>query len=205
MAQVSYSGQFPMEKLSLALHTIPLSFWFFRFLLDLFFSYMIYNWVSTVISYFSGTSSSSNQYKSGSSFKAKHEENKQDLDELSEEHVDDGSLSREDVQTVMKNLGLFYQPEDLNLQEKFSSDEFSHMFEEKEVSLDEVKDAFDVYDDNKDGFIDAMELHRVVKALGLNQNSDMDKCKRMISVFDENGDGRIDFEEFMNLMDESFD
>lgn len=193
-----------MEKFSLALHTIPLSFWFFRFL-ELFVSYMIYNWISTVISYFS--SSSSILYKSGlsGSFKAKHEETNQDFDKLSEDHVEDGSLSREDVETVMKNLGLVYQPDGLNLQERFSSDEFSHMFEEKEASFDEVKDTFDVFDDNKDGFVDATELQRVVRALGLSENSDMENCKRMISVFDENGDGRIDFEEFVKLMDESFD
>lgn len=191
-----------MEKLSLALHTIPLSFWFFRFL-ELFFSYMIYNWISAVISYFSRSSSSSIIYKSGfsGSFREKHEKTNQDCDKLSEEHVDDGSLSREDVEMVMKNLGLFYQPEDLNLQERFSPDEFSDMFKEKEASLDEIKDAFDVFDDNNDGFIDAIELQKVVRALGLNENSEMENCKRMISVFDENGDGRIDFEEFVNLMD----
>ncbi|KAL8124576.1 putative calcium-binding protein CML45 [Apium graveolens] len=202
MVQVSNLGQFPMERLSLALHTIPLSFWFFRFL-ELFFSYMIYNCISTVLSYFSRSSSSSIIYKSGlsGSFKARREGTNQDFDKLCEEHVDDGSLSREDVETVMNNLGIFYQPEDLNLRERFSSDEFSDMFEEKEASLDEVKDAFDVFDDNHDGFIDAIELQKVVRALGLNENSEMENCKRMISVFDENGDGRIDFEEFVKLMD----
>ncbi|WOG93300.1 hypothetical protein DCAR_0312581 [Daucus carota subsp. sativus] len=197
MPQESYLGQFPMEKLSLALHTIPLSFWFFGFL-ELFFSHMIYNWISRGISYFSRSSSSSIQYKSAlsGSFRAKLPD--------SSVLVDDGSLSREDVETVMQNLGLFYQPEDLNLQGRFSSDEFINMFEENEASLDEVREAFDVFDENRDGFIDAREVQKVVRALGLNENSEMENCKMMISEFDENGDGRIDFQEFVRLMNESF-
>ncbi|KAK1383609.1 putative calcium-binding protein CML45 [Heracleum sosnowskyi] len=111
----------------------------------------------------------------------------------------------QDLHPPPSNANPRYRPEDLNLQKRFSSDEFSHMFEEKEASLDEVKDAFDVFDDNKDGFIDATELQRVARALRLNEFSEIENCKRMISVFDENGDGRIDFEEFVKLMDESFD
>ncbi|EYU34653.1 hypothetical protein MIMGU_mgv1a026006mg, partial [Erythranthe guttata] len=82
------------------------------------------------------------------------------------------------------------------------------LFEERSPCLDEVKEAFDVFDENRDGFIDAKELQKVLCALGLNEGLneglEMDKCRRMIGVFDENGDGRIDFDEFVKFMEINF-
>ncbi|KAL8229176.1 hypothetical protein R6Q57_014076 [Mikania cordata] len=75
------------------------------------------------------------------------------------------------------------------------------MFDEEQPRLDEVKEAFDVFDENKDGYIDARELLRVISALGLMGNADMDDCKKMIRVFDNNSDDRIDFDEFVKFME----
>jgi calmodulin len=61
-----------------------------------------------------------------------------------------------------------------------------------------------VFDENKDGFIDAKELQRVLSALGLKDRAAMDDCKKMIRVFDENDDGRIDFDEFVKFMEGTF-
>ncbi|KAL0431721.1 UNVERIFIED_CONTAM: putative calcium-binding protein CML46 [Sesamum radiatum] len=70
-------------------------------------------------------------------------------------------------------------------------------------NLEEVKEAFDVFDSNRDGFIDAEELQKVLCALGLKEGSEMENCRRMIGLFDENGDGRIDFDEFVKFMESS--
>ncbi|KAK9188953.1 hypothetical protein WN944_020358 [Citrus x changshan-huyou] len=78
------------------------------------------------------------------------------------------------------------------------------LFEEKEPSLEEVKDAFDVFDENKDGFIDALELQRVLCILGMKEGFQLENCKKMIKTFDENGDGSIDFKEFVKFMESSF-
>lgn len=109
-------------------------------------------------------------------------------------------LCREDVEMVMGKLGICCSPEGEKLEERVGSDEICGLFEEKEPSLEEVKEAFDVFDENRDGFIDAGELQRVICILGLRQGLELEECKRMIGVFDENGDGRIDFNEFVKFL-----
>ncbi|GFY82980.1 calcium-binding EF-hand family protein [Actinidia rufa] len=78
------------------------------------------------------------------------------------------------------------------------------LFEEKEPGLDEVKEAFDVFDENRDGFLDAREIQRVLYNLGFKDGLEIERCKRMIDAFDDNGDGRIDFKEFVKLMENMF-
>lgn len=85
---------------------------------------------------------------------------------------------------------------------EFEEEEIKQVFEETEPSLEEVKEAFDVFDVNKDGFIDGYELKRVLCGLGV--VSSEDDCIRMINAFDENGDGRVDFHEFLNCIHLSF-
>ncbi|XP_042510207.1 probable calcium-binding protein CML45 [Macadamia integrifolia] len=118
---------------------------------------------------------------------------------------DDGKLRRKDLEVVMEKLGIFCNPNDETAQERLGCEEFSVMFEDEEPSLEEVKDAFDVFDQNRDGFIDAMELQRVLHCLGLCRGGfKMEECKRMMENFDTNKDGRIDFNEFLKLMESSF-
>ncbi|OVA08983.1 EF-hand domain [Macleaya cordata] len=125
-----------------------------------------------------------------------------------DEIEEDGKLLIGDVEIVMKNLGIFCNPVDVH---KFhndhiilGSDEFSSLFDEDEPSLAEVKEAFNVFDQNKDGFIDARELQRILCSLGFREGSDLKECERMIRVFDENADGRIDFNEFVKFMENCF-
>lgn len=65
-------------------------------------------------------------------------------------------------------------------------------------SLDEIEETFRVFDVNKDGFIDATELCRVVSIF--KETSDLEECHSMIGAFDTNGDGLIDFHEFLKFM-----
>lgn len=100
-----------------------------------------------------------------------------------------------DADVVLRSLGLF---SDGGGEAKSLED-----LEEENPRLEEVKEAFDVFDENRDGFICAEELQKVLCALGFSEGFELDRCMRMIAVFDENGDGRIDFAEFVRLMESS--
>ncbi|CAI0438267.1 unnamed protein product [Linum tenue] len=113
-------------------------------------------------------------------------------------------ISREDVEVVMGKLGYFCDPEGQQLKQSMGADQLLELFDEKEPSLEEVKEAFEVFDVNRDGFIDETELQRVMCQLGLKEGVELESCKKMIGAFDVNGDGRIDFCEFVKFMDHSF-
>lgn len=119
----------------------------------------------------------------------------------SEPTVEDAGdrLSRDEIKSVMGNLGIFCEEDSLPL---FGSNEaVSKLFDEMPPCVAEVKEAFDVFDVNGDGFIDGEELQRILCVLGLKEGDGIENCRKMIRKFDENGDGRIDFEEFLKLME----
>ncbi|GAU13158.1 hypothetical protein TSUD_179010 [Trifolium subterraneum] len=62
-----------------------------------------------------------------------------------------------------------------------------------------LKDAFLVFDTDKNGLISAKELKRVLINLGFDHCS-MGECKLMIKRVDKNGDGFVDYEEFRSMM-----
>ncbi|KAE8673157.1 Calcium-binding protein CML24 [Hibiscus syriacus] len=125
----------------------------------------------------------------------------------------DGRISREELKSVLSALG-----------STPSSDEIDRMMSEMDkdgdgyVDLDEfiafqrtnvdgddgqcgnkeLKDAFDMYDLDKNGLISAKELHAVMKRLG--EKCSLSDCRRMISQVDKDGDGNVNFEEFKKMM-----
>ncbi|CAI9757546.1 unnamed protein product [Fraxinus pennsylvanica] len=100
-----------------------------------------------------------------------------------------------DVELVMHKLGLVFDPK-----EALGDQDILGAFEENEAHLELLKDAFNVFDENNDGYIAANELNKVLNSLGLTQFSDQE-CRRMLVAMDCNGDGRIDFDEFVKLME----
>ncbi|XP_022884110.1 probable calcium-binding protein CML45 [Olea europaea var. sylvestris] len=120
------------------------------------------------------------------------------------EKMVDGSVYKGDIEIVLRSMGIFCSPEGGELPEKLDANDVLDMFGEKNPCLDEVKLAFDVFDQNKDGFIDARDLQTVLCSLCLKEGSEIENCRRMIRVFDENGDGRINFNEFVKLVECSF-
>ena len=120
------------------------------------------------------------------------------------DHQDTKWILREEVEMVIKRLGLSWEPNcDMKLPEIFTSHDIANMFNANEPSLGEVKQAFDLFDENSDGYIDQNELARVLKRLGLKEFSDTE-CRKMIKIYDRNGDGLIDFSEFCEIVKDSF-
>ncbi|KAK4426206.1 putative calcium-binding protein CML46 [Sesamum alatum] len=113
----------------------------------------------------------------------------------------DQSVSRGEVEIVLRSLGMCCDSYEAKVPARLDADDLFNLFEVENPNLEEVKEAFHVFDSNRDGFIDAGELQKVLCSLGLKEGSDMEKCRRMIGVFDENGDGRIDFDEFVKFME----
>ena len=67
-----------------------------------------------------------------------------------------------------------------------------------EDKITEFKEAFEIFDKDKDGFIKIKELGEIMRNLGQNP-SDAD-LQDMINEVDIDGNGNIDFKEFLGLM-----
>lgn len=63
----------------------------------------------------------------------------------------------------------------------------------------DLVEAFQIFDADKNGFISAKELRRVLISLGC-QNCSLRECRRMIKWVDKDGDGCVNFEEFKSMM-----
>lgn len=65
-------------------------------------------------------------------------------------------------------------------------------------ALENLKDAFSVFDIDGNGSISAEELQKVLQSLG--DDCSVAECRKMIGGVDSDGDGQIDFEEFKVMM-----
>uniref|UniRef100_A0A0E0L8G2 EF-hand domain-containing protein n=1 Tax=Oryza punctata TaxID=4537 RepID=A0A0E0L8G2_ORYPU len=75
--------------------------------------------------------------------------------------------------------------------------------DEAEEEERDLREAFDVFDGNKDGLISAEELGTVLGSLGLRQHGGrpaVAECRDMIRLVDSDGDGMVSFEEFKRMM-----
>ncbi|KAL8518688.1 hypothetical protein ACS0TY_009873 [Phlomoides rotata] len=104
-------------------------------------------------------------------------------------------MSIAEMNVMMNRLGMVSQFEDED-SASIGAQDLVSLFEEEEPSLDEIKETFEVFDANNDGFIDASDLHRVVCSLGY----ELEDCKKMIKAFD----GVIDFQVFVKFMEKCF-
>ncbi|XP_022772901.1 probable calcium-binding protein CML25 [Durio zibethinus] len=64
---------------------------------------------------------------------------------------------------------------------------------------DELMDAFAIFDSDKNGFISAKELQKILAGLG-HEKCSLNECFLMIKGVDKDGDGLINFEEFKFMM-----
>ncbi|KAI3513383.1 hypothetical protein L1887_20714 [Cichorium endivia] len=106
-----------------------------------------------------------------------------------------------DLKLVMERLGMLWDHDDKR--RIIVSEEILDLFAEDEPSLDEVKEAFGVFDRNKDGYIDVKELQYALSEMGYLRISESD-CKRMIDGYDVDKDSKISFREFLKLMEDCF-
>ncbi|KAJ6697644.1 EF-HAND CALCIUM-BINDING DOMAIN CONTAINING PROTEIN [Salix purpurea] len=86
--------------------------------------------------------------------------------------------------------------------------------DDEEVPVDEVlnglqegsdrhqllQEAFKIFDENGNGYIEAVELKRVLQCLGLDKGWGMEQIQKMLRAADLNFDGMVDFNEFELMM-----
>merc|ERR1711912_229729 len=64
--------------------------------------------------------------------------------------------------------------------------------------LDEIREAFSLFDSDASGMIDVRELKSAIRALGLEVKNE--ELKKMVTDIDNDGNGTIEFSEFLQMM-----
>lgn len=142
----------------------------------------------------------------------------------------DGFITKQELRDSLKNIGIFTTEKevdemvvkvDSNGDGLIDYEEFcllcnsssmgggdQDMVEEgsgggREIAEEEegdLKEAFDVFDRDKDGLISVEELSLVLSCLGLKEGKRAEDCKEMIRKVDMDGDGMVNFDEFKRMM-----
>lgn len=125
----------------------------------------------------------------------------------------DGKISATELADVLQALGSSTTEEELKrMMEEIdtdrdgyiSLDEFADFCrggindQDVDGGAKELKDAFEMYDHDKNGLISASELHLVLNRLG--EKCSVHDCSRMIGSVDCDGDGNVSFDEFKKMM-----
>lgn len=123
---------------------------------------------------------------------------------------DDGKISASELASMLSSLGYAATADEISAMiREVDSDGDGHIdldefieLNTKDIDSEEVlenlKEAFSVFDVDKNGSISAEELLNVMKSLG--EDCSIAECRKMISGVDRDGDGMIDFEEFKVMM-----
>merc|ERR1712100_49273 len=67
-----------------------------------------------------------------------------------------------------------------------------------EEQLDEIREAFSLFDADASGMIDIRELKAAMRALGFEVKNE--ELKKMVADIDNDGNGTIEFTEFLQMM-----
>lgn len=124
----------------------------------------------------------------------------------------DGRITKKELNDSLENLGIFIPDSeltqmiekiDVNGDKCVDIEEFGELYQSIMAERDEeedMKEAFNVFDQNGDGYITVDELRSVLSSLGLKQGRTIEDCKTMIMKVDVDGDGRVNFKEFKEMM-----
>ncbi|KAF6156899.1 hypothetical protein GIB67_000439 [Kingdonia uniflora] len=119
----------------------------------------------------------------------------------------DGKISSTELKNVLLALGSSASPEEVQkMMDEIDTDgdgfidlkEFSEFHTSECNTSDELRDAFEMYDKDKNGLISSNELHLVLRSLG--ENCSVLDCVKMIESVDCDGDGCVNFDEFKMMM-----
>ncbi|XP_038886166.1 calmodulin-like protein 2 [Benincasa hispida] len=120
---------------------------------------------------------------------------------------ENGRIKKEKAKGVVEKLGLIQSEEEKARFELATAAEGGDEVAVEEVIGEEegkrnelLYEAFKIFDVDGDGFIDTVELKRVLDCLGLDKGWGIREIEKMVSVVDVNLDGKVDFSEFELMM-----
>ncbi|KAA3471181.1 calmodulin-like protein 8 isoform X1 [Gossypium australe] len=113
--------------------------------------------------------------------------------------LDDANPIKED-QNMMMMMMVINEADDIERKGKIDFEDFVNIMARKmqENVVDELKEAFKVFDRDQDGFISANELRQVMMNMG--ERLTMEEAEQMIRAADLDGDGVVSFDEFARMM-----
>jgi len=121
-----------------------------------------------------------------------------------------GTISTKELLQVMRSIGQnptedeileLVMESDLNGDGTIDFQEFLEMMKRKSSETDqteELRQAFRMFDRNKDGYVDAKELKKVTTTLG--QTLTNEEVDAFMAEADIDGDGKLSYEEFVTMM-----
>ncbi|MBA0736411.1 hypothetical protein Gogos_009967 [Gossypium gossypioides] len=112
--------------------------------------------------------------------------------------LDDANPIKEDQNMMM--MMVINEADDIERKGKIDFEDFVNIMARKmqENVVDELKEAFKVFDRDQDGFISANELRQVMMNMG--ERLTMEEAEQMIREADLDGDGVVSFDEFARMM-----
>ncbi|KAK4707306.1 hypothetical protein R3W88_033153 [Solanum pinnatisectum] len=113
----------------------------------------------------------------------------------------DGKITRKELSDSLQNLGIYIPEMELvQMIDKIDINRDGFVDMEEFGTYINMREAFNVFDQNGDGFIIVEELRSVLSSLGLKQEKTLEDCKRMIIKVAVDGDGMVDYKEFRQMM-----
>jgi len=121
----------------------------------------------------------------------------------------DGGINGDDFKYVLEQLG--EQPDDEDIKETLEKiggegnvtfNDFVYAMSERmapEEQEDELRETFNAFDRNRDGFLDKEELKYVLKTF-LNEELTDQELTETMSLGDKSGKGKLNFEDFKRLI-----
>jgi calmodulin len=84
--------------------------------------------------------------------------------------IKDFRINSDELMPAMETIGQPTTKGGAQIRDCMGYEVFNALFQESEPSLDEVKEAFSVFDQNKDGLVNARDLKGVLTNLGITED-----------------------------------
>ncbi|XP_071738052.1 calmodulin-like protein 3 [Rutidosis leptorrhynchoides] len=128
------------------------------------------------------------------------------------DHDGDGKITKQELSKSLASLGMVIPEKGLEHMIKHidedgdgcvNMEEFEKLYEtimEERDEEEDIKEAFNVFDKNGDGFITVDELSTVLMSLGLRQGRTIEDCQLKVKKVDVDGDGMVNYAKFRQMM-----